>query len=293
MFAINNLINDYFTFRKYSREYRIHKAESHDFYMEHRILLDNSLDEYYENYNNTVKIKNLFDKEPILKTYLSLEIIKNHLKEQKNKYSVSSEINNLGKCAIYINKNILVIYDIDNNVNYSYKIDDEGVINYIKTCLQKTDKFIGEISLEEISVLQVIYYDIMHNDIFKNESNKVICKHINNELNKARMFDNFYIDRDQNKNLPVNINEEFAKLIELYKNKQITTEEYYIRYYYFLILSNQDVEKLYNKADIIHKEYIMKAYLELSSYNSKVHVRTTSKIINKAVLERVKKTDTK
>ena len=72
MFAINNLIKDYFTFRKYSREYRIHKAESHDFYMEHRILLDNSLNEYYENYNDTVKIKNLLDKEPILKTYLSL-----------------------------------------------------------------------------------------------------------------------------------------------------------------------------------------------------------------------------
>lgn len=292
MFAINNLVKDYFLYKKYSRNYRIHKAEFHQFYMSHRVIIDRYLDEYYENHNDSKKIDELFETQPSLKIYLLLELIKKYYKEQTNKYSISQELNNLGKCALCIKKDILVIYDLDNNLNYCFKITDESLINYIKMGLQKSDKFIGEINLEEISLLQVIYYDIMHNESLKSETNKSICKKINNELNKARMFDNYYIDASQNKYLPTNINAEFTKLIELYKNNQISTEEYYKRYYYFLILSNQDVEKLYNNADDEHKKYIINAYLELSSNNSKAHVRTASSIINKAVLERVKKTDT-
>lgn len=297
MLDFNKIISDYSKFKNSQKNYNIEKKNLHSFYMEHMIELDPCLDEYYEVRTDKDKTEKLFFDHPNVKTYLSLELAKTHFKELMNKYKVSSELDSLGKCAICVkkdeedDKNILVIYDLDNNVNYCYKIEKYELIKYISYALELTNRLISEINIFEIPVLQVIYNDILNDNELSKLDNKSICKIIERELNKARSFDSSYILVTEKNRLPLNIDEKYKELLASIDS--VSKEEYLVQLYIYRILSEQNIEKLYEDADDEHKEYIIKAYISLSSFNSEYHIRTTSRKINDIVLKRTKKSDDK
>ena len=294
MIDMDKLKQDYNSFIKYRTNYKSIKLQVHDFYMSHIIDIENHLDEYYENVNDRKKCEELFCRCPNVKIYLSLEAIKKHYKEEKDKYMISSELSKLGKCVICNNENNITIYDIDKNKVYNYEIDNVNLITYIEMGLKKINKFISYVNQNEINVVKVIISDIKDTDSNVSLSEKEISNKINNELMRARMFDASYIFYT-NDNEIFNLTDEFKKILDDYSQDKISKKEYFIRYYYYLILCDQKIDELYLNADNEHKEYIVDAYLKLSEYSksNKVRIRTTSSLINEAVLKRKKKTDAK
>lgn len=299
MLNINQIILDYSRFKRCQLNYNSVKQDSHDFYMLHMLEIDKYIEDYYayarDKKQNKDKIDKLFSEHPILKSYLSLEFAKNIYKNETKKYSVSPELNKVGKCVLCKYPECLIIVDLENNKNYCYQINDEKIISYIEYGLKNSEKYITDISANEISLMQVIYSDLLVSDVISKMNIKQLRTFIQKELNAARMFDNSYI-LDNSNSLPVNITEEYKKLLELYQSDQISKDDYCKRVYYYRIISGEKIENLFFQADIEDREYIMRAYEDLSSINlnnDKIHIRTTSKEINKEVLKRRKKSDTK
>lgn len=295
MLNFKYIIDDFHNYSNYKKYYKLAKQELYDFFILNRYEIDSTLDEYYEIISDRKKVNEYLSKHQALRTYLLQELVKNHYRELVKKYAVSSQLDNFGKCAICKTDEVLIIYDMDNNMNYCYQINDDGIINYIVNGLKLTSKYICDFSIDEICVLQVIYADIKKMSSQKNISDKEFCNRISNELNKARMFDNSYIDASINKTLPENITEEYIKLIKLYDAGLVSKDEYIERLYILRILSEQNVEKLLIQAESEDKEYILNAYTKLSTYpfnNDQIHIRTASRRVNAEIIKRRKKTDT-
>ena len=294
MVDFERIIEDFIIFKKSQGRYRFYKNQVRQFYVSHLYEIDSKLDEYYEICEDKNKTKKYLLDHPVLKTYLSLELMRKHYEEQQKKYSTSDELNKLGMSALCINKEGLQIYDVENNKYYYCELNDEKFVKYLTIGLQRLNKYIAAIDSDEASVLKVIYMDIQKDERLSKLSKKEICNRMSNELNKARMFDSSFMLLDNNRFFPQNINEEYIKLIFLYKNGLITKEEYYVKYYYYRIISEQNVENLFLNSNKEHKKYIIKAYNILSTYrfdNNMVHIRTTSKLINNEVIKLRKKTD--
>lgn len=296
MINFNEVMDDYLRFISSYKKYKLCKSNLHDFYMQNFYELETHLSEYYEYINDREKLTILFETYPILRDYVSLETITNHYKEKYIKYQVSPEIRKFGKSVLCrLNSTTFVIYDLENCVNYSFETNDIKIAKYIELALKKINKFVTRIYLNEISVMKVIYLEIKTNESYLQLSPEKQCKKLESELIKARMFDDSYIV-DGKEVLPFNIDEEFTKLLCMYRDGKISKDNYYKKFYYYRIISGENIEKMYINADKEQKDYIMQVYIELSTNNfnqkGKVHVRTTSKLINKEVLERKNKPDT-
>lgn len=299
MLDFNKIVQDYEKFRMSLNNYRLAKQDTHNFYMLNLSEIENYIEDYYiyvqDKNKNKEALNKLFKEHPTLKTYLSLELTKAFYKEKTNMYSTSKELDKLGKCILCRRPGYLIIVDLDSSINYCYEVNDEKIVKYIELGLKHSCKYITDVYINEISVIQVIYEEIRSSSTYSKMDNKKICSLIEKELNKARMFDDSYIV-DGNNYLPVSIDDEYKKLIALYQNDEISKSDYYKKIYYYRIISGEKIESLYLLADDEQKEYIMSAYEELSSLNKnqgKVHIRTTSKRINKEVLKRRKRSDTK
>lgn len=290
MIDFNKIMDDYVTFLNSLNHYRVCKNNTHNFYMEHFDEIEDNLDKYYEYINDQQKLDKLFKKHQALKDFITLNMIKDHYKEKMDYYSVSPEINKFGKSVICIvNTNVFILYDLDSYKKYFFETNDIKIAKYIEIALKKLNKFVSRIYLSEINVTKVIYSDLKETEGFTSLESKKQCKKIENELNKARMFDDSYIV-DGKDVLPINLDDEYRNLICLYKDKKISKDEYYKRFYFCRIISGENIEQMFKRADDEQKEYIMQVYIELSSDNynkkGKVHIRTTSDLINQEVLNR-------
>ena len=295
MVDIFKLYEDFKNYNKFQTKYKNSKFQTHEFYMSHIYEIDTSIDDYYESSDDKDKCEEIFKANPVLKTYLSLETIKNHYKEERNKYKISPELEKLGKSVMCLYQNSFSLYDLDNNIIYNFEIDNKNIIKYIEYGLTKCNKFIAYINENELNVIKVINQDIINDSKLSQLDDKEICNRMFNELVRARMFDDSYIYFTDTNQI-VNRDDEYKRILDDYRNNKIDKKEYYIRFYYCLILCEQNITKLYLEADNEHKEYIIDAYLLLSEYhynNNKVRIRSTSAVINEAVLNRRKKTDAK
>ena len=287
--------NDYVTYKKYQKKCKDSKLQTHEFYMTHLYEIETSIDEYYESADDKEKCQELFKVCTSIKTFLSLQTISNQYKQIRNKYVISPELEKLGKSVIYICPNSFTIYDVENNKTYNFELDELNVIKYIEFGLTKLNKFIAQISENELNVIKVIYQDITSDIKLSKLPDKEICNRIFNELIRARMFEDSYMFYTS-ENQVMSKEEEFKKIIKDYNDKKITKKEYYIKFYYVLILCDQNITELYINADDEHKEYIIDAYLMLSEYhydNKAIRIRSTSEIVNEAILERRKKAGAK
>jgi hypothetical protein len=262
------------------------ESDIRDYFMLHQYEIETNIDDYEDIKNDKEKCEKLFEHHPTLKTYIILKMMQEHYLSAYNKYQVSSQFDNLGKCVLIKFRKSLTIYDTDNDKTYNIESEDKKFLRYIYMGLVNSDRFIAYINPGEIDLIKVVSQEVKHD--LPSLNDKEICKKISDEVIIARMFDNLYI-MYSSENKVYNINDELQNILILFKNNQLDKEEYFTRMYYYLILSNQDLNKLYLEADDEHKKYIINAYIRLSQLNSDIHIRTTSDIINKAVLERRKK----
>lgn len=289
MLDMNKITNDFKVYNNSKRNYRFYNKVTHDFYMENMIEINDHLDTYYDLVANKKSTDELFLNHPNLRTYLTLQFVVEYFDKKTKEYSISSELENLGKCVLIDEDNVHILVDIDHDKEFILFGADEKLLKYITIALSKKNLFIGDIKRSELSLVKVINFEIEHDDKLKTDTNKAKCNRINRDLVKARYLDNsFYVDVKVNNNIPTDITEELKKLLVLYKNNEITKEEYLNNIYYLLIIESQNPEKIYDFAPDDFKEYVINAYIKLSSFGNDIHLRTTSEIINNLVLKRKK-----
>ena len=267
-------------FRFFNHKYGKYRKENFE-------LLDDCLEEYYSNLSDKKKIDNLLSTYPELKTYLSLEFLKEHYRQEIEKFRNPSFSKYVGFCVLYVENNKKIIFDLESKMCFDVTELEQPVFDYLISSLNYNNKYVGEVSKNDLVVLEVIKEEVIES---KSVNNNNIAKKIFSELIKAKAFDNFYMITNQSEknSLPFNVDEELRKLLVLFKDDKISKEEYLVRNYYLLILKTQNPEQLYIDASDENKKYVLDAYIKLSSFgqNNTIHQRTTSRIINEQVLKR-------
>ena len=180
------------------------------------------------------------------------------------------------------------LYDLVSKELVSMDKYDDDQKKYIIEGLRKSNSFICYATARELPLFETIVNDIKYK--YKNiDKDKVpTCNDINIDYLKACVFDNpkQLNNKDKiNKLMDKNIEDSHRLLTE----GIITEEEFYIRYYYYMILKKNDVENLYLREDEDMKPYVLEAYYRLSSYSElsdefPYHERTCSPLINRGIL---------
>ena len=260
-----DLYEEFTKYKEYKEKYLELSNESQEYFLMHKYEIETNIDSYDEVKDDKEKSYELFQKHPFLKIYIILKTMAEHYNSVYKKYRIPSEFKNLGKCVLCKHRKSITIYDVDNDKMYNIETVDKRFIRYIQCGLYRANKFITYINPDELPLI--------------------------NEIIIARMFDNLFIPYSK-ENTVYNIDEELKNILMLYKENKIDKKEYYTRMYYYMILSSQNLNKLYLDSDDEHKEYILSAYLRLSEVHliqKPIHIRTTSQLINNAILKRRKK----
>ena len=286
-----DLYEEFTKYNEYKEKYLELSSESHEYFLMHKYEIETNIDSYDEVKDNKEKSYELFQKHPFLKIYIILKTMAEHYNSVYKKYRTPSVFNNLGKCVLCKHRKSITIYDVDNDKMYNIETVDKRFIRYIQCGLYRVNKFITYINPDELPLIKVINLDLSESSELNSLDQKKICDQFNNEIIIARMFDNLFIPYSK-ENTVYNIDEELKNILMLYKENKIDKKEYYTRMYYYMILSSQNLNKLYLDSDDEHKEYILNAYLRLSEIHliqKPIHIRTTSQLINNAILKRRKK----
>lgn len=284
MIDTNKLIDDFNKYSNYKKYFKFYKTELFKYYKKNIDVLDIYLEKYYDSTDDKDEVTKLLNEYPELKTYMDLKILKEHFEDKMKEYRISSTLLNIGLSAIIKDQDTYILYDLDNEKKHILHGVNEKIINYIVSSLDVQGKYVSIIERKDLPLIKVLYddYKSVENDKMRNRI-------IKSEYEKAKDFDNIMCSKNEELKIE-KIDKKLKELLIKFKNNEIDSEEYITMYYYYLILRNRNPEEIYNTADLKHKSYIINAYIRLSSLptNSEEYARTSSEIINKAVLIRKK-----
>ena len=286
-----DLYEDFEKYKEYKRKCLELSNETQEYFMMHQYEIETHMSEFEDIKENREESEKYLRKHPSLKVYMILQTMSEHYNSVYKKYRTSSQFNNLGKCVLIKHRKSITIYDVDNDRTYNVETMDKKFIRYIQFGLYSANKFITYINPGEIPLVKAIASDIKVSGELSSLDDSKLCDQYNNEIMIARMFDNLYIMYSKD-NTVYDIDHELSKVLVLFKENKIDKTEYYTRMYYYMILCNQNLNNLYQEADDEHKEYILNAYQRLSEIHlvkNPIHIRTTSEVINSAIIERRKK----
>ena len=285
------LMSEFKQYKLCRDRYRFLKKVKWDIYKKNRDEI-NELNEIYLSIEDEDEAKEFQYKHEKLRLFLIYEFLTAKYKSECKKYKISTRPFDEDRLVIGLlnDENICYeLYDIETKETLSLIKYDDEMVNYIIEGLKRVNSFICFTDKSKLPLLEVILADIKNK--YKNDgTSKPSCFEINLDYAKASLF-----DHPKQLNNIEKIKNEIDKKIDENENSfqknEITEREYYIRYYYYLMIKNRNVEELYLYEPEDKKEYILEAYYRLSSYSEmseefKYHERTESPIINKAILSR-------
>lgn len=169
--------------------------------------------------------------------------------------------------------------NLQNGETFQLEVKDEQEIDFIITIMDKANSYVGEVSIDDISLIMNIFNDIKN----KHDDHQFTNNELYNEYRKTKHS----YDITKNELLYGNLKKIIAKSKENFKNGVISAEEHKVNEYMLVIISTKNLEDLYMSLDQTEKDYFIRAYKKLSSYEYfkkyQLYFRTPSKIINEEV----------
>ena len=198
------------------------------------------------------------------------------------------------KIVILKRDNMRYICELDTREIENITALDSEEYGLLVDVLKSNGLFICETTDDMLPLLTVINNDVPYKYEKTGSHKGVNYQGINFDILIEFVATNYEMySYKNNKEIEEKIDKEIYELEIKYANSEIGEDEFYIRYYYLLIISGRvDLEIAFEEADEKTKNYLIEAYSISSSYSEydkndyQVHIRTKSSLINKELLRR-------
>ena len=275
----------------YKKRFKFLKKEKWAFFQRHKNEII-ELNEIYDSFDNPEEADKFQSEHQVLRSFLLLDFLARQYKDEYRKALTSTKPFEKDRFIVGLlrkDEDDFDLYDIVTKEFVDLSIYDKVRKNYIVEGLKRSNSFICIIKEEQIPLLEVIVNDIKYKYTRISPEKVPTCADINIDFIIALLFDNPKQKNNLEKKQKL-MDKKMEESYQRFSKGEITEDEFYIRYYYYMILKNNDVEKLYLRSDEEMKKYILEAYYKLSSYSEMndeftYHERTESPLINKRILK--------
>lgn len=290
MFDFKELNLQFESYLSFATKYNNMAKECKKFFKENKTDIIRLQQEYdCLDFSTDAPKKFLRDNE-ILRNFNNMKFLKDYYESRRNDC-----LSQTSCCKQNAKITLLIDSELDNQ--YFYDTESKEIldlrdyqgkqIEFMITLLINANSFIGKVDFTDLSLISNIAFQINEEDI------KSRNKYIYTEYLKTIKNDNKRIKHEERKRtfeFILNLKNEY------YKNYQSLGNQYnenITDIYAFMILSGENMEKLFLCARDEDKDKIIDAYIKLSSYNEDnpygINFRTSSQLINDETYLRIQK----